>query len=90
MEKAAVAGVVAARARVGEVGGGNGGENGGVTAVCSPRSLNFEDRKERHQSTAADPELRVIAFMPEPGATRGAIRKINPSREVVRMCLCQT
>ena len=33
MEKAAVAGVVAARAGVGEVGGGNGGENGGVTML---------------------------------------------------------
>ena len=39
MEKAAVAGVVAARARVGEVGGGNGGENGGVTAVWMPLSV---------------------------------------------------
>ena len=44
MEKAAVAGVVAARARVGEVGGGNGGENGGVTAVWMP--LNISDQSE--------------------------------------------
>ena len=42
MEKAAVAGVVAARARVGEVGGRNGGENGGVTAVWMP--LNISDQ----------------------------------------------
>ena len=39
MEKAAVAGVVAARARVGEVGGVNGGEDGGVTAVWMPLSV---------------------------------------------------
>ena len=44
MEKAAVAGVAAARARVGEVGGGNGGENGGVTAVWMP--LNISDQTE--------------------------------------------
>ena len=44
MEKAAVAGVVAARARVGEVGGGSGGDNGGVTAVWMP--LNISDQSE--------------------------------------------
>ncbi|EDR06701.1 uncharacterized protein LACBIDRAFT_299800 [Laccaria bicolor S238N-H82] len=50
MEKAAVAGVVAARARVGEV-GGDEGDSGDVTAVWMP--LSVADQTEIHQGTQA-------------------------------------
>ena len=43
--------------------------------------MNFEDWKERHQKTAADPELRVIAFLPE---------LMNATKELLRLIFTES